>query len=78
MKYTKYIIISQIQFKYNITKKQAENMYREFERTDDTDVLASVVFKPDFAAADIAAKQVIAAALLIIWILMLNFSLKIN
>lgn len=55
MKYTKNIIISQIQFKYNITKKQAENMYREFERTNDTDVLASVVFKPDFAAADIAA-----------------------
>ncbi|MDE6763734.1 MAG: hypothetical protein K2J73_08660 [Oscillospiraceae bacterium] len=55
MKYAKNIIISQIQFKYNITKKQAENMYREFEQTDDTDILASIVFKPDYATFDIAA-----------------------
>lgn len=55
MKYTKNIIISQIQFKYNITKKQAENMYNEFDKTDDTDILASVLFKPEYTAADVAA-----------------------
>lgn len=54
MKYTKYIIISQIQFKYNITKKQAENMYNEFDKTNDTDILASVLFKPEYTAADVA------------------------
>lgn len=55
MKYTKNIIISQIQFKYNITKKQAENMYNEFDKTDDTDILASVLFKPQYRTADVAA-----------------------
>lgn len=55
MKYTKNIIISQIQFKYNITKKQAENMYNEFDKTDDTDILASVLFKPEYMATDVVA-----------------------
>lgn len=55
MKYTKNIIISQIQFKYNITKKQAENMYNEFDKTDDTDLLASVLFKPEYMATDVVA-----------------------
>ena len=47
MNYPKNLIIRQIQFKYKITKQQAENMYSEFEQSDDIDALASVVFKPD-------------------------------
>lgn len=51
MNYPKSIIIRQIQFKYKITQRQAENMYNEFERSGDVDVLTSVVFKPDNAYA---------------------------
>ena len=47
LNYSKNVIIQQIQFKYKITKQQAENMYSEFEQSDDIDTLASVVFKPD-------------------------------
>lgn len=47
MNYSKKAIIKQIQFKYKITQKQAENMYSEFEQSDDIDTLASVIFKPD-------------------------------
>lgn len=47
MNYSKNVIIKQIQFKYKITEQQAENMYNEFEQSDDIDTLASVIFKPD-------------------------------
>lgn len=47
MNYPKNVVIRQIQFKYKVTQKQAENMYNEFEKTDDLDVLTSVVFKSD-------------------------------
>ena len=47
MNYPKKAIIQQIQFKYKITKQQAENMYNEFEQSDDVDTLASVIFKLD-------------------------------
>lgn len=49
MNYSKNVIIKQIQLKYKITEQQAENMYNEFEQSDDIDTLASVVFKPDYA-----------------------------
>lgn len=49
MIYPKSVIIQQLKFKYKITQQQAENMYSEFEQSDDIDVLSSVVFKPDYA-----------------------------
>lgn len=49
MNYSKNVIIKQIQLKYKITEQQAENMYNEFEQSDDIDTLASVIFKPDNA-----------------------------
>lgn len=49
MTYSKSLIIRQIQFKYKITKQQAENMYSEFEQSDDIDTLTSIIFKPDYA-----------------------------
>lgn len=49
MNYSKNVIIKQMQFKYKITQQQAENMYNEFEQSEDVDTLASVVFKPDYA-----------------------------
>ncbi|MCM1328856.1 MAG: hypothetical protein NC253_05380 [Ruminococcus sp.] len=47
MRYSKEITVRQIMFKYRISRKQAEIMYSEFERSNDTDVLEHVVFKPD-------------------------------
>lgn len=54
MNYPKNVVIKQIQFKYKVIQKQAENMYNEFEQSDDTDVLASVIFKPDYSVFNIA------------------------
>lgn len=48
MNYPKKAVIKQIQFKYKITEKQAENIYNEYKRSDGLDELTSVIFKSNY------------------------------
>ncbi len=44
MKYCKKAVIEQIKHKYKLTQQQAENMFDEFNLTDDVNILCDVIF----------------------------------
>ena len=45
MVYTKEIIITEMQYKYNVTKQFAEALYNEYKNNDDLNILINLLFK---------------------------------